>query len=170
MSNEENKKINSEITDKGNKEVTNNDNSLKYEIFKDNIFSEEGFNNYIKNVEKVENVKNNIKSIIDKDNANPDNLDLIRESRIISESKQKYNAINGLFFFFFLALYTVVLELARSQCDKLIAYLFLIIFGIITAFIYFYMIYCNYKKLEEKRAAAYFWLETEIEKRITESK
>lgn len=170
MSSKENNKSNSEITDKGSKELTNNENSLKYEIFKNNVFSEKGLNKYIKHITKDIDIRKYMISILSEENCNERNLNLIKLSEKKLEAKQKYNTINGLFFSLVLTLYPVVLELARNRCDKLLDILFLIIFGIITTFTYLYIIYYRYKKPEEKRAEAYFWLETEMEKRIKESK
>ncbi|MDU5467657.1 MAG: hypothetical protein E6084_07270 [Peptoniphilus harei] len=89
MSNEENKKSNSEITDKGNKEVTNNDNSLKYEIFKNNVFSEEGLNKYSKHITKNTEIRKYMISILSEENCNEHNLNLIKLSEKKSEAKQK---------------------------------------------------------------------------------
>lgn len=175
MSNEENNKSKNNMSSqdieevKDNDKITDNVNYLKYEIFKDNIFSEEGFNNYIKNVEKVENVKNDMKSIINKDNAKTDNLDLIRESRIIHESKQNYNTLNDMFFSILLTIGSFIFGLFwkdKSICFKLVI---LSIFVVITLVIEYFIFYQSNKKIEEKRAATYFWLETEIEKRIKDS-
>lgn len=175
MSNEENNKNNRKVTDKNIKEVTNKDNnkitenvnSIESGIFKDYKFNEDGFNKYVKSVKKVENVKKDIKSILNEWNANTDNLDLIRESRIISESKQNYGTINGMFFSILLAIGSFIFGLFlndTSICFKSV--IFIIIIGVIE-YITFHQ---SNKKLEEKRAATYFWLETEIEKRIKESK
>lgn len=175
MSNEENNKSNhnitakdsSEVTNKDNNRITENGNSIEYGIFKDYKFSEDGFNKYVKSVKKVENVKKDIKSILNEWNANTDNLGLIRESRIISESKQNYGTINGMFFSILLAIGSFIFGLFlndTSICFKSV--IFIIIIGIIE-YITFHQ---SNKKLEEKRAATYFWLETEIEKRIKESK
>lgn len=174
MSNEENNKSKNNMSSqdieevKDNDKITDNVNYLKYEIFKDNIFSEEGFNNYIKNVEKVENVKNDMKSIINKDNAKTDNLDLIRESRIIHDSKQNYNTLNGMFFSIVLSCYPLVLNMASKEVNK-INYNNLFFICFLMTIIYVCIMYFHYKKPDEKRAAAYFWLETEIEKRIKDS-
>lgn len=175
MSNEENNKSNhnitakdsSEVTNKDNDKITENGNSIESGIFKDYKFNGDGFNKYVKSVKKVENVKKDIKSILNEWNANTDNLDLIRESRIISESKQNYGTINGMFFSILLAIGSFIFGLFlndTSICFKSV--IFIIIIGVIE-YITFHQ---SNKKLEEKRAATYFWLETEIEKRIKESK
>lgn len=175
MSNEENNKNNHEITDKNIEEVTNKDNneitengnSIESGIFKDDKFSEDGFNKYVNSVEKVENIKNDIKRIINKGNANTDNLDLIRESRIVSGSKQNYGTINGMFFSTLVAIGSFIFGLLlndTSICFKSV--ILIIIIGVIE-YITFHQ---SNKKIVEKRVATYFWLETEIEKRIKESK
>lgn len=178
MNNKENNKNNRKITDKNIKEVTNKDNdkmienvnSLKYEVFKDNIFSEKGLNKYIIHITNDTEIREDMISILSKENCNEDNLNLIKLSEKKLEAKQKYNTINGLFFSLVLALYPVVLELVRNRGGILLDILYLIIFGLITTFTYLYIIYYRYKKPEEKRAEAYFWLEIEMEKRIKESK
>lgn len=175
MYKEENNKNNHEITDKNIEEITNKDNnkttencnSIESGIFEDDKFNEDGFNKYVNSVKKVENVKNDIKSIVNEGNANTDNLDLIRESRIVSSSKQNYGTINGMFFSTLLAIGSFIFGLFlndTSICFKSV--IFIIIIGVIEYFIF----YQSNKKIEEKRAATYFWLETEIEKRIKESK
>ena len=174
MNKEENNKNRRKITDKDIKEVTNKDNnkitencnSIESGIFKDDKFSEDGFNKYVNSVKKVDNVKKDIKSILNEWNANTDNLDLIRESRIISESKQNYGTINGMFFSILLAIGSFIFGLFwndTSICFKLVI---LIITIIIIGVIEYITFHQSNKKLEEKRAATYFWLETEIEKRI----
>lgn len=175
MSNKENNKNYHEITDKKIEEVTNKDNnkivengnSIETGIFKDDKFSEDGFNKYVNSVKKVENVKNDIKSIVNEGNANTDNLDLIRESRIVSGSKQNYGTINGMFFSTLLAIGSFIFGLFLNGTSIFFkSVIFIIIIGVIE-YITFHQ---SNKKLEEKRAATYFWLETEIEKRIKESK
>ena len=54
-----------------------------------------------------------------------------------------------------------------SICFKIVIF---IITVVIIGFIEYLIFYQSNKKIEEKRAATYFWLETEIEKRIKESK
>lgn len=153
------------VKNKDNAKITDNVNSLKREIFKDNIFSEEGFINYVKCVKKVEDVKKDIKSIVNEENANTDNLNLIRESRIISASKQNYNTLNGIFFSIVLTFYPIVLDMLSKEVENINYYTFFFI-GFLMTIIYVSIIYFHYKKPDEKRAAAYFWLETEIEKKL----
>lgn len=144
-------------------------NYLKYEIFKDNIFSEKGLFKYLRSVDKIEVIKKDIKYILNKYNSNIDNLDLIRESRIIHESKQNYNTLNGMFFSIVLSCYPFVLDMASKEVNN-INYYTLFFIGFLMTIIYVSIMYFHYKKPDEKRAAAYFWLETEIEKRIKDSK
>lgn len=178
MSNEENNKSKNEMSsqdieevkNKDNNKITENGNSIESLIFKDDKFSEDGFNKYVNSVKKIENVKENIKSIVNKGNANPDNLDLIRESRIVSGSKQNYGTTNGMFFSILLAIGSFIFGLLwndTSICFKIVIF---IITVVIIGFIEYLIFYQSNKKIEEKRAATYFWLETEIEKRIKESK
>lgn len=144
-------------------------NYLKYEIFKDNIFSEEGLFKYIRSVNNFEDIKKDIKYILNKYNSNIDNLDLIRESRIIQESKQNYNTLNSIFFSIVLSCYPFVLDKVSEDVNNLdYIKLFGICFLVIS--IYLIILYFQIKKPDEKRALAYFWLETEIDKRIKDSK
>lgn len=162
--------MNKEVTNKDNDKMIENGNSIESGIFKDNIFSEKGLNKYIQHIKKDNKIRKDMISILSEENCNEHNLNLIKLSEKKLEAKQKYNTINGLFFSLVLALYPVVLELARNRGGILLDILYLIIFGFITTLIYLYIIYYRYKKPEEKRAEAYFWLETEMEKRIKESK
>lgn len=171
MYKEENNKNNHEITDKNIEEITNKDNnkttencnSIESGIFEDDKFNEDGFNKYVNSVKKVENVKNDIKSIVNEGNANTDNLDLIRESRIVSSSKQNYGTINGIFFSILLAIGSFIFGLFWN--DTSICFKLVIAVAIILVIEYF-TFYQSNKKIEEKRAATYFWLETEMKKRI----
>lgn len=144
-------------------------NYLKYEIFKDNIFSEEGLFKYLRSVNNFEYIKKDIKYILNKYNSNIDNLDLIRESRIIQESKQNYNTLNSIFFSIVLSCYPFVLDKVSEDVNNLdYIKLFGICFLVIS--IYLIILYFQIKKPDEKRALAYFWLETEIDKRIKDFK
>lgn len=170
MSSKENNKSNSEITDKGSKELTNNENSLKYEIFKNNVFSEKGLNKYIKHITKNTEIRKYMISILSEENCNEHNLNLIKLSEKKSEAKQKYDGLNGILFSMILFVGGYVLDTFlkdSSEVSKLIclmlAEIILIVIGAIN-------IKNSLKKPEEKRAEAYFWLETEMEKRIKESK
>nr|WP_311566229.1 hypothetical protein [Peptoniphilus grossensis] len=178
MCNKENNKNNHEITDKNIEEVTNKDNneitengnSIESGIFKDDKFSEDGFNKYVNSVEKVENIKNDIKSIVNEGNANTDNLDLIRESRIVSESKQNYGNLNGILISILLAIGSFIFGLFLNDTSICFKSIILIIAVVIIGVIEYITFDQSNKKIEEKRAATYFWLETEMEKRIKESK
>lgn len=150
-----------------NNEDTKDGDSIESGIFKDDKFNEDGFINYVKCVKKVENVKKGIKSIVNELNANTYNLNLIRESRIIYESKQNYGTINSMIFSILLPIGTFIFGQFwndTSICLKLV--ILIIVLVVIECFVF----YQYNKKLEEKSAAAYFWLETEIEKRIKDSK
>lgn len=140
-------------------------NYLKYEIFKDNIFSEEGLFKYLRSVNNFEDIKKDIKYILNKYNSNIDNLDLIRESRIIQESKQNYNILNGMFFSIVLSFYPIVLDVVSKVVENINYYIFIFI-GILMTLIYFLILYNTIKKPDEKRALAYYWLETEMERKI----
>lgn len=155
-----------EITNKDNNKTTENCNSIESGIFEDDKFNEDGFNKYVNSVKKVENVKNDIKSIVNEGNANIDNLDLIRESRIVSSSKQNYGTTNGMFFSILLAIGSFIFGLFWNDTPICFKLVILSIIVVIILVIEYFIFYQSNKKIEEKRAATYFWLETEMEKRI----
>lgn len=130
-------------------------NYLKYEIFKDNIFSEEGLFKYLRSVNNFEYIKKDIKYILNKYNSNIDNLDLIRESRIIQESKQNYNTLNSIFFSIVLSCYPFVLDKVSEDVNNLdYIKLFGICFLVIS--IYLIILYFQIKKTRWKKSTCLF--------------
>lgn len=178
MNNKENNKNNRNITDKNIKEVTNKDNnkmienvnSLKYEVFKDNIFSEKGLNKYIKHITNDTEIREEMISILSKENCNEHNLDLIKLSEKKLEAKHKYDGLNGILFSMILFLGGYVLDNFLKDSSEVSKLICLMLAEIILIVIEAINIKNSLKKPEEKRAEAYFWLEIEMEKRIKESK
>ena len=170
MNNKENNKNIKEVTNKDNDKIIENVNSLKYEVFKDNIFTEKGLNKYIKHITNDTEIREDMISILSKENCDEHNLNLIKLSEKKSEAKQKYDGLNGILFSMILFLGNYVLDIFLKESSEVSKLICLMLAEIILIGIGAINIKNSLKKPEEKRAEAYFWLETEMEKRIKESK
>lgn len=150
-----------------NKSDTNN---LKKEIFKNNRFSEAELNKYIKTITKDDNINEDMISILSEENCNEYNLDLIKLSEKKLEAKHNYDSLNGLLFSMILFVGSFLLDLFSENSSSLSKLKILMVAEILLIIILSINFINSYRKLEEKRAEAYFWLESEMEKRIRELK
>lgn len=147
-------------------------NKLNYKgiIFQDNVFSEKGLNKYIKHITKENEIRKDMISILSEENCNEHNLNLIKLSEKKSEAKHKYDGLNGLLFSMILFIGGYVLDIFLKDSSEVSKLICLILAEIILLRIGVINLKNSLKKPEEKRAETYFWLETEMEKRIKESK
>ncbi|OFK84950.1 hypothetical protein [Peptoniphilus sp. HMSC062D09] len=147
-------------------------NKLNYKgiIFQDNVFSEKGLNKYIKHITKENEIRKDMISILSEENCNENNLNLIKLSEKKSEAKHKYDGLNGFLFSMILFIGGYVLDIFLKDSSEVSKLICLILAEIILLRIGVINLKNSLKKPEEKRAETYFWLETEMEKRIKESK
>lgn len=147
-------------------------NKLNYKgiIFQDNVFSEKGLNKYIKHITKENEIRKDMISILSEENCNEHNLNLIKLSEKKSEAKHKYDGLNGFLFSMILFIGGYVLDIFLKDSSEVSKLICLILAEIILLRIGVINLKNSLKKPEEKRAETYFWLETEMEKRIKESK
>lgn len=147
-------------------------NKLNYKgiIFQDNVFSEKGLNKYIKHITKENEIRKDMISILSEENCNENNLNLIKLSEKKSEAKHKYDGLNGFLFSMILFIGGYVLDIFLKDSSEVSKLICLILAEIILLRIGVINLKNSLKKSEEKRAETYFWLETEMEKRIKESK
>lgn len=146
----------------------NNKLSYRDNIFQDNVFSEKGLNKYIKHITKDTDIREDMISILSEKNCNERNLNLIKLSEKKSEAKQKYDGLNGILFSMILFLGNYVLDIFLKDSSEVSKLICLMLAEIILIVIGSINIKNSLKKPEEKRAETYFWLETEMEKRIKE--
>lgn len=139
-------------------------------IFQDNKFNELGLNKYIKNITKDNNIEEDMISILSDENCNEYNLKLIKVSEKKSEARHKYDGLNGLLFSMILFIGSFVMDLFLENSSSFFKFKILMGAEILLIIILSINFINAHKKLEEKRAEAYFWLETEIEKIIKDSK
>lgn len=139
-------------------------------IFQDNKFNELGLNKYIKNITKDNDIRKDIISILSDKNCNNHNLKLIKLSEKKSEAKHKYDGLNGILISMILFIGSFVMDLFLENSSSLSRFIILMIAEILLFIILSINLKNFYKKPEEKRAEAYFWLESEMEKRIKELK
>lgn len=144
--------------------------NFKTLIFQDNKFSEAGLNEYLKNIKKDNNIREDIISILSDKNCNEYNLKLIKLSEKKSEAKHKYDGLNGILISMILFIGSLVMDLFLENSSSLSRFIILMIAEILLFIILSINLKNFYKKPEEKRAEAYFWLESEMEKRIKELK
>lgn len=137
-------------------------------IFQDNKFSEAGLNKYIKTITKDNNIREDMISILSDENCNEYNLNLIKLSEKKLEAKHKYDGLNGILISMVLFIGGFVMDLFLENSSSLSKFIILMGAEILLIGIIFINFINSYKKLEEKRAEAYFWLESEMEKRIGE--
>lgn len=137
-------------------------------IFQDKKFSEAGLNKYIKTITKDNNIREDMISILSDENCNEYNLNLIKLSEKKLEAKHKYDALNGILISMVLFIGGFVMDLFLENSSSLSKFIILMGAEILLIGIIFINFINSYKKLEEKRAEAYFWLESEMEKRIGE--
>ena len=147
-------------------------NKLNYKgiIFQDNVFSEKGLNKYIKHITKENEIRKDMISILSEENCNENNLNLIKLSEKKSEAKHKYDGLNGFLFSMILFIGGYVLDIFLKDSSEVSKLICLILAEIILLRIGVINLKNSLKKPEEKRAETYFWLETDMEKRIKESK
>lgn len=136
-------------------------------IFQDNKFNELGLNKYIKNITKDNDIGKDIISILSDKNCNDHNLKLSEKK---SEAKHKYDGLNGILISMILFIGSFVMDLFLENSSSLSRFIILMIAEILLFIILSINLKNFYKKPEEKRAEAYFWLESEMEKRIKELK
>lgn len=139
-------------------------------IFQDNKFNELGLNKYIKNITKDNNIGEDMISILSDENCNEYNLNLIKLSEKKSEAKHKYDGLNGILISMILFIGSFVMGLFLENSSPLSRLIILMVAEILLFIILSINFKNFYKKPEEKRAEAYFWLESEMEKRIRELK
>lgn len=142
----------------------------KNAIFKDNEFSEAGLNKYIKKITKDNNIREDMISILTDENCNEYNLNLIKLSEKKSEARQNYDGLNGILISMVLFIGGFVIDLFLKDSSLTTKFIFLILAEISLLIIGFNNLRNIYRKPEEKRAETYFWLESEMEKRIKELK
>ena len=138
----------------------------KNAIFKDNKFSEAGLNEYLKKITKDNNIREDMISILTDENCNEYNLNLIKLSEKKSEAKQNYDGLNGFLISMMLFIGGFVIDLFLKDSSLTTKFIFLILAEISLLIIGFNNLRNIYRKPEEKRAEAYFWLESEMERRI----
>ncbi|WP_282925287.1 hypothetical protein [Peptoniphilus genitalis] len=144
--------------------------NFKALIFQDNKFSEAGLNEYIKNITKDNDIREDIISILTDENCNEYNLNLIKLSEKKSEAKHKYDGMNGILISMILFIGSFVMDLFLENSSSLSKFIILMVAEVLLFTILSINFKNFYKKPEEKRAEAYFWLESEMEKRIRELK
>lgn len=140
--------------------------NIKTLIFQDNKFSEAGLNEYIKNIKKDNNIREDMISILTDKNCNEYNLNLIKLSEKKSEARQSYDGLNGILISMVLFIGGFVIDLFLEDSSLTTKFIFLMVAEISLLIIGFNNLRNIYRKPEEKRAEAYFWLESEMEKRI----
>lgn len=138
----------------------------KNAIFKDNKFSEEGLNKYLKNIKKDNNIREDMISILTDENCNEYNLNLIKLSEKKSKAKNNYVSYNSILISIVLFIGSFVKDLFLKDSSLTTKFIFFILTEILLLIICIINFWEFYKKPEEKRAEAYFWLESEMEKRI----